>query len=442
MPPRGKGKAPPKLSTRDPALERPGTYKLLLLNCPESITTDDVLSYYRQQIGKDVVERVKWFFNRCGMFIGSGVLVFETESARKVAATLPGPVVMGRQVQVEGPKGACGHKDCELYLWDLHPSAVESDLRYYYANMGLVRVKFKMTADYSHAVGVAFVNFQSPEAAMNALTLRPPEIEGMKCRVKLSGYQGDKEVCVQGSQMLTDAVIRKHYESFGSDAILSIQWHHDQKDGHFLGRGFVCFKTTDMAFQALAWGGFRLGDEWIGVLKTDKKFSVVEKGRPTNDSWRTTEGWTTSDSEMERSPPCAASPYFLSPCMSPPLMSPCTSPGLLSPCMSPGCTSPGFLSPCTSTPTVSPRASLSHPSPYLPINFPLQGTPAEPRLHNILCPPASDGDAESLPSITTTPPSPSTPKTPPTPLPLHTHDGWRRRRSHGCERAQGQTAAA
>ena len=75
MPPRGKGKAPPKLSTRDPALERPGTYKLLLLNCPESITTDDVLSYYRQQIGKDVVERVKWFFNRCGMFIGSGFLL-------------------------------------------------------------------------------------------------------------------------------------------------------------------------------------------------------------------------------------------------------------------------------------------------------------------------------------------------------------------------------
>ena len=106
---------------------------------------------------------------------------------------------MGRQVQVEGPKGACGHKDCELYLWDLHPSAVESDLRYYYANMGLVRVKFKMTADYSHAVGVAFVNFQSPEAAMNALTLRPPEIEGMKCRVKLSGYQGDKEVCPSAS---------------------------------------------------------------------------------------------------------------------------------------------------------------------------------------------------------------------------------------------------
>ena len=76
----------------------------------------------------------------------------------------------------------------------------------------------------------------------------------------------------------------------------------------------MCFKTADMAAQALEWGGFALGDEWIAVLKTEKKFSVVEKRRTTNDGWRTTEGWTTSDSEASTpasSRPTSAQVFFL-----------------------------------------------------------------------------------------------------------------------------------
>jgi hypothetical protein len=302
---KGKAGASPSNAPRDLVLARSGAYKLLLLDCPNDITTDDVTSYYRQQLGKDAVERVKWFFNPCGTFIGSGVLVFETEAARTEAALLPGPLASGRQVTVEGHKTSGSEdKDTELYLWELPPSTVVSDLRKCYTSTGLKRIKFKMTADYSSSVGVAFVGFESPEAAMAALKMGPPEIRGSKCRVKFSGYQGDKEVCVQGSQRLTDDVVRKQYETFGADGILSIHWLHDPKDGQFLGRGFVCFKTAAMASQALAWGGFMLGDEPIGVLKTDKKFSVVEKGRTTNDGWRTTEGWASSDSET--SPPASS----------------------------------------------------------------------------------------------------------------------------------------
>ena len=80
--PKSKGKAAVAHCTPapDPVLERAGTYKLLLLNCPNGITTDDVTSYYRWQLGKDAVERVKWFFNPCGTFIGSGLLLFTSFS--------------------------------------------------------------------------------------------------------------------------------------------------------------------------------------------------------------------------------------------------------------------------------------------------------------------------------------------------------------------------
>ena len=126
----------------------------------------------------------------------TGVIIFETEAARNDAAPLPGPVVLGRQVTVEGNKsGQNEDRDSELYLWELPPSTVESDLREYYANVGLKRIKFKMTVDYSSSVGVAFAGFESPEAAMAALRMGPPEIRGSKCRVKFSGYQADKEVC-------------------------------------------------------------------------------------------------------------------------------------------------------------------------------------------------------------------------------------------------------
>ena len=126
----------------------------------------------------------------------TGVIIFKTEAARNDAAPLPGPVVLGRQVTVEGHKsGQNEDRDSELYLWELPPSTVESDLREYYADVGLKRIKFKMTIDYSSSVGMAFAGFESPEAAMAALRMGPPEIRGSKCRVKFSGYQGDKEVC-------------------------------------------------------------------------------------------------------------------------------------------------------------------------------------------------------------------------------------------------------
>ena len=133
----------------------------------------------------------------------TGVIVFETEAARNNAAPLPGPVVWGRQVTVVGHKsGQDEDKGSQLSLWKLPPSTVEGDLREYYANAGLKHINFKMTPDYASSVGMAFVRFESPKAAMAALRMGPPEIRGSKCQVRFSKcpvrfseYQGDKEVC-------------------------------------------------------------------------------------------------------------------------------------------------------------------------------------------------------------------------------------------------------
>ena len=180
----------------------------------------------------------------------AGLIVFNTEEAAKQAALLPVPIVQGRQVEVERPVVGVGQdKSAELYLWNLPASATESDLRGYYADAGLRRMKFKMNANYATSVGVAFVGFESPEAALQALQMGPPEIRGTRCGVKLSGYQGDKEVCLKGSLKLNDEVVRRQYEAFGPDAILSIKWQHDLRDGKFLGQGFVCFKTAELMSQ-------------------------------------------------------------------------------------------------------------------------------------------------------------------------------------------------
>jgi hypothetical protein len=259
--------------------------KLLLLNCPTCISTEDVMTHYRGLMGRNTVECVKWFHNGSGMFIGSGILVFDSEASVEEAALLPGPTIMGRQVEVESPMGgSSSDKGSELYLWGLPPSAVEEDVRMYYANAGLMRLKFKMTPDYSSTVGVAFANFESPEAAMKALEMGPPEIRGVKCYVKPSGYQGEKEVCIRGSENLTDAVLRKQYAAFGADGILSIQWQRVAHAQLASRRAFVCFKTADMASQALTLGNFVLGDEVMEVFQTGKRFKVLDKEGPANES--------------------------------------------------------------------------------------------------------------------------------------------------------------
>ena len=154
----------------------------------------------------------------------TGVLVFETEAARTEAALLPGPLASGRQVTVEGHKTSGSEdKDTELYLWELPPSTVVSDLRKCYTSTGLKRIKFKMTADYSSSVGVAFVGFESPEAAMAALKMGPPEIRGSKCRVKFSGYQGDKEVhpcalvCIRWCPLSAPTPLCIGWQTWGAD---------------------------------------------------------------------------------------------------------------------------------------------------------------------------------------------------------------------------------
>ena len=107
-------------------------------------------------------------------------------------------------------------------------------------------MKFKMNANYATSVGVAFVGFESPEAALQALQMGPPEIWGTRCGVKLSGYQGDKEVCFKGSLKLNDEVVRRQYEAFGPDAILNIKWQHNLRDSKFLGQGFVCSRSAGL----------------------------------------------------------------------------------------------------------------------------------------------------------------------------------------------------
>ena len=121
-------------------------------------------------------------------FCVAGVLIFESELAAKQAALLPGPLVLGWQVYV-----ASSNIDNGLYLWELPPSVVESDLWEYYAHAGLKEIKFKMTDDYSTSVGVV-ASFQSFEAVMAALKMGPPQIRGSKCRMKFLGCRSDKEV--------------------------------------------------------------------------------------------------------------------------------------------------------------------------------------------------------------------------------------------------------
>ena len=456
-------------------LHRPRRFKLLLLNCPDSITTDDVLTHYQERLGRHAVECCKWFYNGCGKFIGSGILVFDTEESADEAALLPGPTVMGRQVEVESPKGVSTlDKDSELYVWGLPPSAVAEDLHIYYANVGLQRLKFRMRPDYSTTVGVAFVNFESPEAAMKALAMGPPEIRGVKCCVKPSGYQGEKEVCIRGSDKLTDAVLRKQYEAFGADGILSIQWQRGGHDPSSSCRAFVCFKTAEMALQALAQGDFMFGDEVMEVFKTGKKFKLLKKedaseageealhaaatpplsvDTPRKPSSSTapaprplspgspTATWVPTSAPPMPSTGCAPRPLSPGtptatwvPTSAPPMPSTGCAPGPLSPHCPTGPWVPTSV-PCTSPPSANQQGTHSE-SPGFPVRrappaalsllLPLETNPtysaraaqrASIDANTLL----ARRDSQSLSAASPTPPSlPTTP-----PSDSHTHDGWR-----------------
>ena len=61
---------------REPILERPRSYKLLLLNCPNGIATEDVVAHYQEHMGHCAVDQVKWFQNACGDFIGEGLRLY------------------------------------------------------------------------------------------------------------------------------------------------------------------------------------------------------------------------------------------------------------------------------------------------------------------------------------------------------------------------------
>ena len=114
------------------------------------------------------------------------------------------------------------------------------------------------------------------------------------------------QVCIRGSKTLTDAVIHNEYKCFGPDGVLSILWQYDSTNGSFLGHGFVCFKTADMASQALTWGEFMLDGKWVGVFRTGKKFSVVEKGWTTSDGWRTARWQDTTSAYCAPLEPCTS----------------------------------------------------------------------------------------------------------------------------------------
>ena len=97
------------------------------------------------------------------------------------SAALPFATLATGTLQSSGLLWALGHvlymrvlgpfssldKDSQSYLWGLPPSAVEEDVRMYYANTGLTQLKFEMRPDYPSSVGVAFASFESPKNPSN-----------------------------------------------------------------------------------------------------------------------------------------------------------------------------------------------------------------------------------------------------------------------------------
>ena len=247
-------------------------HTLHLFNCPHGITDDDVKDHYGRHLGHVCVMAVRWLKNGYGNFLGQGIAAFSTAEQRARALALPGPWVRSQQVEVAAERKVNAEEpDRILALHDLHPSTVESDILKHYKAAGIERVIFTMSANWAVFTGNAIALFATANAVKAALHLGPVTISGIKSQAKIANFQGGKEVLIRGSTHLTDEIVKEQYNSFGGNCVLSIQWLTEPKTQAFLGKGFISFRSREIADKAVALGSFMLGKDKVEVLKTGHK---------------------------------------------------------------------------------------------------------------------------------------------------------------------------
>jgi|Transcript_47813 hypothetical protein len=257
---------PPKKKQK---YEPPQFYKLFLHDCPDGIEADGVKKYYVKTHGfaEDSIKSVDWMKNGSGKFLGAGVVTFKDEATFAKAAALPGPTVGGKKVEVR--HGAIRDYQSQIELWNLHPSTTEKDIRKHYSKAkGFDRLKWMTNKD-GQFTGKAVVSFDSREAATAALKLGFPRVSGQPSSGEIRANRYQRVVHLKGSKALNDANVLQHYGKLGENAVTFIKWSHQngkpETPKSFTGRGFISFKTPELAAKAVQEKTWMLDKEKIFV---------------------------------------------------------------------------------------------------------------------------------------------------------------------------------
>ena len=275
-------------------------------NLPFSMTDDWIKEVFQPS---GTVSTVEWLSHSdTGRFKGAGFLTMATSAeAAKAVADLNGKDCEGRPMKVElaaprkaaPPGGFAGAGDVgepseSVFCGNLSWSITEESLRAAFADCGTL-TNIKWLEKDGEFKGIAFLDFDSVEAATKAVALAGTNIAGRPVRLNFSKKkeatpnkwgdkaggaggrterpykpQGEKpDGCVElfcGNLpwSIDEEKITAFFGGVGA-TVTATRWLNDKESGEFKGVGFVAFADTADVDKAVALGGENLDGRPIRI---------------------------------------------------------------------------------------------------------------------------------------------------------------------------------
>jgi nucleolin len=250
------------------------------------------------------VTKVEWLSHSdTGRFRGAGFLTFASDAEASAALALNGKELEGRPMKVElaTPRKAPasggfgngasdpGEPSESIFLGNLSWSITEDAVRAAFKECGEI-ARIKWLEKDGEFRGIAFVDFETVEAATKAVALAGSDIAGRPCRINFSkskgggGGGGDKwggaggkparqerpykpegpkpEGCVELfcgnlSYSIDEAKVKTFFGAAGAN-VTDVRWLNDKESGEFKGIGFVSFADSSEVDKALSLAGENL----------------------------------------------------------------------------------------------------------------------------------------------------------------------------------------
>ena len=303
--------AAPATSAATPAAEGEGG-RVFLGNLPWSVTDEQIKEVFAK-CGE--ITKIEWLTHAdSGKFKGAGFLQFASAAAADAATKLNGNDLDGRAMKVEiatakkeRAGGAAGNSDPgepsnSIFLGNLAWNIEEETVRAAFKDCGAIS-RIKWVEKDGEFRGIAFIDFESVEAATKAVALNGVDLGGRPARINFSKpreprpadpnkpqrtYKPQKEKpegCVElfiGNLpwSIDDDKITNFFKSAGT--VTNVRWLNDRETQEFKGVGFVTFSSTEEVDKAVELAGESIDGRQIRIDYAGQK----KEGNGGGNTWQ------------------------------------------------------------------------------------------------------------------------------------------------------------